>query len=40
MIIEIRNEFANDALIYVNNVKPIFTETVGNSISFFDTWFT
>jgi len=38
LIIGIRNELANDGLIYVNNVKPIFTETLGNSISFFDSW--
>ena len=38
-ILSIRNELANDGLVYVNNVKPIFTETIGNSISFFDAWF-
>ena len=38
-MLAIRNELANDGLVYVNNVKPIFTETIGNSISFFDTWF-
>ena len=36
--IAIRNELANDGLIYATKVKPIFTEAIGNSISFFESW--
>ena len=34
----IRNELANDGLIYINYVRPIFKEAVEEAIVFFDSW--
>jgi len=38
-IIGIRNELANDGVIYLKHVKPIFQETLSTATSFFDSWF-
>jgi len=37
-IIAIRNELANDGILYTKNVKPIFQESLGEAVSFFDSW--
>ena len=37
-IIALRNELANDGLIYAKNIRPIFQESLGEAISFFESW--
>ena len=34
----IRNELANDGIVYARNIKPIFQESLGEAVSFFDSW--
>ena len=34
----IKNELVNDAVVYVKYVKPIFQESVMDSVSFFGGW--
>ena len=37
-ILAIRNELANDGLIYINYIRPIFSESVTEAILFFKSW--
>ena len=34
----IKNELSNDGLVYINYVRPIFSESVISAISFFEYW--
>jgi len=37
-VVKIRNELSNDGFIYVNHIKPIFSESVTDAIAFFESW--